>query len=217
MSINAPATAAAASALAHTVTLTLDVPAHLLASRTPGHHHLYLNAPMRWTTYKALLKALAKAQVVDPKWARQCIKGGQSLLRPPARAYNEWADPALVYALNPAHVDIHNRHVMVRRQEREERDAYTVERYTVLAPVTDRTIADYVTSHLLTPDGRRSPLHAPALDIDTPAVLTPDPTDPQRTRLTITLPAGAALTTRQRARRTKTLTKALTKAGITRP
>lgn len=186
-------------------TLTFDVPAHLLPSRTPGHHHLYLNAPMGWRTYKRLLRTLAKAGVVDPKWAAASIKGRQSLLRPPGSAYNEWADPALVYALNPSHVDIHARHVMVRREEREERDDYSVHRYTVLTPTTDRTRADYVTSELL---GSR--LHAPALDIDTPATLTPDPDVPGRTRLTI---PGLTLTARQHRR----LVKALTKTGVAHP
>lgn len=190
------------------ITLTLDVPAHLLRSTTPGHHHLYLNAPMRWGTYKRLLHTLAKAGVVDPTWTRTCIKGRQSLLRPPGRAYNQWADPALVYALNPAHVDIHARHRMVRSEDREDHHGYSIERYTVLAEVTDRTKADYVTSQLL--DSR---LHAPALDIDTPTVLVPDSNVPGRSHLTITLPADVRLTTRQRTR----LGKALTKAGLTHP
>lgn len=192
-------------ALAPGTTLTFDVPAHLLPSRTRGHHHLYLNSPMRWGTYKRLLKTLAKAGVVDPKWARASIKGRQSLLRPPGAAYNEWADPALVHALNPSHVDIHARHIMVRNEEREERDAYTVHRYTVLAPTTDRTRADYVTSELL---GSR--LHAPALDIDTPATLTPDPDVPGRTHLTVS--PGRILSAPHRQR----LTRALAKAGLTR-
>lgn len=198
-------TAYTARALAPGTTLTFDVPAHLLPSRTRGHHHLYVNAPMRWGTYKRLLQTLAKTGVVDPKWARASIKGRQSLLRPPGSAYNEWADPALVYAINPSHVDIHARHVMVRREEREERDSYTVHRYTVLAPTTDRTRADYVTSELL-----GSHLHAPALDIDIPATLTPDPDVPGRTHLTI---PGLDLTTRQHRR----LVKALTKTGIAHP
>lgn len=188
-----------------TLTLTFDAPAHLLPSRTRGHHHLYLDAPMGWRPYKRLLNALAEAGIVDPKWAAASIKGGQSLLRPPGTAYNEWADPALVYALNPAHVDIHNRHIAVRREEREERDGYVIERYTALVPTTDRTRADYVTSRLR--DNRR--LHAPALDIDAPATLVPDPDVPGRAHLTL---PGHTLTPRQHRR----LAKMLTKAGISR-
>lgn len=145
-------------------TLDLDVvvTAHLIPSRTPGHHHLYLDAPMNWRSYKRLLKALSKAGIVDAAWAKACLQGHQTLLRPPGAAY-PGANAELVFVCNPSHEDIHTRHVAVRREEREERDGYTTEHYTVLTPVTERAKVDYITSRVKTGG------HAPALDIDIPA------------------------------------------------
>lgn len=197
------------TATATKVTLTLDVPVHLLPSRTRGHQHLYLNAPMRWRTYKRLLKALARVGILEAEWVKASVRGRQSLLRPPGTAYGP-ADPHLVYAVNPTHIDIHTRHAMLRREEREERDGYVTERYNVLVQVTDRTTADYVTSTLIDTNGRRNGLHAPALDIDIPATLLASRSD-GRTYLRLTLPDGITITTRQHRR----LTKTLTRTGIT--
>lgn len=204
------ATASAPTRTREVLTLTLDVPAHLLPSRTEGHQHLYLNAPMTWRTYKRLLTALAKTGVIEKNWAKASIKGRQTLLRPPGTAWGPNADPHLVYVLNPAHADIHQRHVWVRNEDREDRDGYSTYRYTVLVRTLDRTEADYVTSTLRNNDN----LHAPALDIDIPATLTPDPVVPGRHILQVTLPTSLHPTRRARRRARHRLTKALTKAGI---
>lgn len=49
----------------HTVAIDLDVPARLVPSSTPGHSHLYIDVPMTWDRYVAVLDALADAGVVQ--------------------------------------------------------------------------------------------------------------------------------------------------------
>ncbi|AYN58735.1 hypothetical protein PBI_PEAS_48 [Arthrobacter phage Peas] len=49
----------------HRPIIDLDFPAALLPSSTPGHHHLYIDKEMPWSTYKALLSALAEAGLIE--------------------------------------------------------------------------------------------------------------------------------------------------------
>lgn len=49
----------------HRPVLDIDFPAALIPSTTPGHFHLYLDKPMPWGKYKALLKALADAGIIE--------------------------------------------------------------------------------------------------------------------------------------------------------
>lgn len=155
-----------AASLTHAPILDLDLPARLLPSRTPGHHHLYLDMEMTWRRYKALLKALAKAGVVEESWAKASIRGQQTLLRPP------WRLGAAAVAYGVAHADIETRHILASEEDRESRDDYEVIRYTVLVPTTDRAKATYVSSRLRT----NKRMHAPALDLDIPAALVPSTT-----------------------------------------
>jgi len=49
----------------HAPVLDLDLPHRLVPSTTQGHSHLYLDVPMSWRRYKRLLKALAKAGILE--------------------------------------------------------------------------------------------------------------------------------------------------------
>lgn len=67
----------------HAPVIDLDFPAHLYPSRTPGHFHLWLDKPMTWREYKALLKALYKAGVIERGFYVMSVKRGKSFLRVP--------------------------------------------------------------------------------------------------------------------------------------
>ena len=57
----------------HVPVLDIDLPVQVLASKTPGHHHLLIDAPMSWRKYRRLLRALARAGIVEKEWARATI------------------------------------------------------------------------------------------------------------------------------------------------
>lgn len=65
----------------HLPTLDIDLPAELRDSSTPGHHHLLLNHPMTWRQYKRLLRALARAGVVEKSWVKASIRSGFTCVR----------------------------------------------------------------------------------------------------------------------------------------
>ena len=67
----------------HAPVLDLDVPHRLVASTTEGHSHLYLDVPMSWRNYKKLLKALAKAGVIEHNYMAMSINRGHSAVRMP--------------------------------------------------------------------------------------------------------------------------------------
>ena len=67
----------------HLPVLDIDVNAQLIESKTVGHHHLIIDKPMTWRQYKRLLRALARAGVVEKSWAKATIAGGQTLLAIP--------------------------------------------------------------------------------------------------------------------------------------
>lgn len=67
----------------HAPVLDIDFPAQLVPSATEGHFHLYLDMPMRWSTYEALLTALAAAGVIEDGYARASIARGASFVRMP--------------------------------------------------------------------------------------------------------------------------------------
>ena len=48
----------------------LDGPAVLVPSSTPGHSHLYIDVPMTWEQYEAILTALADAGVMEQGYYR---------------------------------------------------------------------------------------------------------------------------------------------------
>jgi hypothetical protein len=67
----------------HAPILDIDFPATLIPSSTPGHHHLYLDTEMSWRTYRRLIKALARAGVIEKSWAKASLRSGDTLLSPP--------------------------------------------------------------------------------------------------------------------------------------
>lgn len=67
----------------HTVAIDLDVPARLVPSSTPGHSHLYVDVPMTWDAYLAVLKALADAGVIETGYYAASERRGYTCLRLP--------------------------------------------------------------------------------------------------------------------------------------
>lgn len=67
----------------HTVMLDLDVPARLVPSTTPGHSHLYIDVPMPWRKYKALLFALTEAGIIEPGYYGVSVRKRATMLRLP--------------------------------------------------------------------------------------------------------------------------------------
>lgn len=67
----------------HTIALDIDYPARLVPSSTPGHYHLYIDAPVAWDDYKIILDALGNAGVIEPGYANASIDRGATYLRLP--------------------------------------------------------------------------------------------------------------------------------------
>ena len=69
----------------HMVLLDLDVPAHLVPSSTYGHSHLYIDVPggVPADVYWELVRALAKAGVIEPGYAGVSEERGYTALRLP--------------------------------------------------------------------------------------------------------------------------------------
>lgn len=67
----------------HKILLDLDIPAKLIDSSTPGHHHLYIDHEMAWEDYLELLVALAKAGLVETGYVGASRERGFTALRLP--------------------------------------------------------------------------------------------------------------------------------------
>jgi hypothetical protein len=67
----------------HTIMLDIDVPATLVPSTTPGHSHLYIDVPVEWDKYQALLDALVVAGVLEPGYVSAAKGRGCTALRLP--------------------------------------------------------------------------------------------------------------------------------------
>ena len=69
----------------HVLAIDLDIPATLVPSSSPGHHHLYIETKegIPHHRYMALLHALADAGVIEPGYAQVSIARGHSDLRLP--------------------------------------------------------------------------------------------------------------------------------------
>ena len=67
----------------HRPVLDIDIPARLIPSSTPGHHHLYLDVDMPWDKYEALLKALADAGVIEQGYLLAALDRGATFVRLP--------------------------------------------------------------------------------------------------------------------------------------
>jgi hypothetical protein len=69
--------------LTHAPVLDIDVPAFLVPSSTPGHSHLYIDHPMTWDAYKALLKALSDAGIIEEGFYEASKGRGSTMVRRP--------------------------------------------------------------------------------------------------------------------------------------
>ena len=67
----------------HMPVLDIDIPCRLIPSSTPGHHHLYIDAPMRWVDYKRLLILLRDLGIIEAGFCDLSIKRGASFVRHP--------------------------------------------------------------------------------------------------------------------------------------
>ena len=67
----------------HCPVLDIDVPAFLIASSTPGHSHLYIDQPLSWWKYKRLLRALARAGIIEKGYMRASIRRRHTAVRVP--------------------------------------------------------------------------------------------------------------------------------------
>lgn len=67
----------------HKVVLDIDVPAQLIPSSTPGHHHLYIDVAMREEVWADLVRALAKAEVIEDGYANASLERGFTAVRLP--------------------------------------------------------------------------------------------------------------------------------------
>ncbi len=72
-----------ANVMRHKVVVDLDLPAKLIPSSTPGHFHLYIDHEMDTTAYFTLLKALAKAGIVEAGYYNASEKQGHTAVRLP--------------------------------------------------------------------------------------------------------------------------------------
>lgn len=67
----------------HYPVLDLDIPAELVPSGTPGHHHLYLKVEVQEHKYMALLRALSDCGIIEQGYSKASYIRGFSAIRPP--------------------------------------------------------------------------------------------------------------------------------------
>jgi hypothetical protein len=67
----------------HTVALDIDVPVRVLPSSSYGHYHLLIDVAMPWWKYRRLLKALAKAGIIERGYYRASVRRRATFLRLP--------------------------------------------------------------------------------------------------------------------------------------
>ena len=67
----------------HRPVLDIDIPAALIPSSTPGHHHLYLDKPMTLLQYENLIHALAAAGIIEEGYAYASLARGYTSARLP--------------------------------------------------------------------------------------------------------------------------------------
>lgn len=150
----------------HAPILDIDYPAMVLPSTTEGHSHLYLGVTMSWRVYKQLLKALARAGVIENSWVGASIPAGQTMLVPP------WRNNPTVRGADYGFIT--RRHRMLKTVYWSvSGDGYSPPYYGEdLGFTDDRNEAKFVSSRVLDGSGQ----NAPALDIDFPARLVPSST-----------------------------------------
>lgn len=81
----------------HKPVLDIDYSADLVPSKTPGHYHLYLNKPVEWRDYKRLIKALAKARLIEKGYAKAALRRRQTFVRMPTREKPTYSSSLDIY------------------------------------------------------------------------------------------------------------------------
>lgn len=67
----------------HLPVLDLDIPHKYVPSTTEGHGHLYLDAPVRWDDYRALLETLGRLGILEQGYVRASVAKGATMVRKP--------------------------------------------------------------------------------------------------------------------------------------
>lgn len=77
----------------HKAVLDLDMPARLLPSSTPGHHHLLIDRLIPWDVYLELLRALARAGLFESGYVGAAERRGHTAVRLPWLRKGDQAPP----------------------------------------------------------------------------------------------------------------------------
>lgn len=67
----------------HAPVLDLDFPCRLVPSTTDGHYHLYLDKPMSWEDYTALLQILMVVGILEEGYVSAALKRKSTFVRAP--------------------------------------------------------------------------------------------------------------------------------------
>lgn len=67
----------------HAPALDIDVPAALIPSSTPGHHHLYFDTLMTWEDYHKLLRVMAEVGLIESGYVLAAEARKATMLRKP--------------------------------------------------------------------------------------------------------------------------------------
>lgn len=80
----------------HMPAIDIDVPCRLVESSTPGHFHLYIDHPITWPRYAAILSALTEAGIVEQGYLDASLARGATYLRMPGhkKVYPEVEPPS---------------------------------------------------------------------------------------------------------------------------
>lgn len=67
----------------HAPAIDIDMPCRLVPSSTPGHFHLFIEKTMPLRQYKKLLKAMARAGIVEKQFYKMAVNRKATHLRTP--------------------------------------------------------------------------------------------------------------------------------------
>jgi hypothetical protein len=67
----------------HKPVLDIDVPAMLVPSSTPGHHHLYIDKLIPWYEYARLLQTLGRVGIIQKGYMHASVERDGSWVRAP--------------------------------------------------------------------------------------------------------------------------------------
>lgn len=69
----------------HMPLIDFDLPVQLVPSGTPGHFHLYIDKAIEWEDYKAILRSMAEAGIVQWGFFEATVERGFGSVRHPDR------------------------------------------------------------------------------------------------------------------------------------